>query len=75
MTPDYEITITINTENAAFEDSPGREVARILSEQAHRFYSLADMAHLEDGATLFDINGNLCGSVTITRNGSTPDPD
>ena len=54
------VTITINTENAAFEDSPTGEIARILRDLAERFE--------QDGIPpekLFDINGNSVGTVTI----------
>lgn len=48
--------LTIETGNAAFEDDPGAEVARILRE-------VAELA--EEGSTsgpLYDINGNPVGS-------------
>jgi hypothetical protein len=55
------VTITIETGSAAFEDSPASEVARILRDMAGRFE--------RDGArpclTLRDINGNRCGLVSI----------
>lgn len=52
------ITITIDTGNQAFDDTPGIEVARMLRELATK---------LEAGnvpETLKDINGNTCGIVT-----------
>ncbi len=61
-----KITITINTDNAAFEDyGLESEVARILKRYA---------SELEDGLinvsvgprNLHDINGNAAGKVTIT---------
>lgn len=59
-----QITITINTDNAAFsgEDGPG-EVARILD----RIKGLIQVRdYLEpDTLTLRDINGNTCGEVRI----------
>lgn len=55
------ITISIETGNAAFADSPASEIARILRDLAKRFE--------RDGAssclTLRDINGNRCGRVAI----------
>lgn len=55
------ITITIETDNAAFEDDPGAEVARILREMA---------AHCaEDGiggaeGNYRDANGNTCAKFS-----------
>jgi hypothetical protein len=55
------ITITINTDNAAFENMAGIEVARILRK-------LADMIEDWPGANEFtygcrDANGNKVGSI------------
>lgn len=54
------ITITIETGNAAFEDAPASEIARILR-------GLADK--LESNGTpperLRDANGNTCGIVKV----------
>lgn len=55
-----QITITIETSNAAFDDAPASEVARILRFLAHRFE--------QDGLVdrkLYDDNGNACGNVAI----------
>lgn len=54
------ITITIETGNAAFEDSPTAEIGRILRSLADRFERYG--THPEN---LRDINGNTCGKVTI----------
>lgn len=53
------IIITIETENAAFDDEPVGEVVRILRHLAARFAS--------DGQfpTVCDANGNTCGSVRV----------
>ena len=54
------ITIRIETGNAAFEDSPTGEIARLLRDLADRFE--------QDGippSTLHDLNGNFCGEVQI----------
>lgn len=54
------ITITINTDNAAFDDGSD-EVTRILG-------NLADDAlygNLFNGQHILDSNGNTCGLVTI----------
>lgn len=57
------ITITINADNAAFQDSPVEEVTRIL-------YGIKDAVDLrsletEQSANLRDSNGNTVGKVTI----------
>lgn len=54
------ININIHTGNAAFEDSPASEIARILRDLAEQFE--------QDGAprqVLRDINGNFCGEVSV----------
>lgn len=58
--------VSIGTDNSAFDDSPGIELARILR-------SLADCVDGADVATvvafdafgLRDVNGNTVGSVAI----------
>lgn len=55
------ITITIDTDNAAFEGAEVEEVARILSELA---WEIEDNAHIDD-CSLRDINGNTVGHLTI----------
>ena len=63
------VTITIETGDAAFEDSPVSEVARILRDLASRFErdGVSYCLTLRDinGLTLHDINGNRCGLVSI----------
>lgn len=58
------ITITINTDNAAFEGSPRREVKRILTEFMQKSMT---QSTLTDGTdlSLFDINGNKVGSFKV----------
>lgn len=61
-----DITITINTDNAAFGDDPANELSRMLLQLS------ADWLHqrvpLEPGDefNLRDINGNTVGKVTVT---------
>jgi len=57
-----KIEITIETGNAAFDDEPATEIARILRKLADRFER--DGA-LPDGLPLQDANGNTCGRVWI----------
>lgn len=59
------ITITINTDNAAFEPEPADEVERILRRLANDVRDIFQDV-LEDGFSLRDINGNTVGSVTVT---------
>ena len=56
------ITIKIETGNAAFEDSPTAEIARILRKLADDFERNGIPPE-----TLRDINGNFCGSVHIVE--------
>jgi hypothetical protein len=56
------VKIEINTDNAAFGDAPGWELARILRKQADRFDS-----GLLGGAKLHDHNGNDCGKVEVVE--------
>jgi hypothetical protein len=61
------ISVTLETNgNAAFEDSPATEIARILREAAKRIEN-GDFGSDGDGFRLNDINGNKCGRVTIER--------
>lgn len=55
------ITIQIRTDNAAFEDTGGSEVARILRELAEQYDS--DGLHIF--VKLYDINGNAVGTVNV----------
>jgi len=55
------ITITIKTDNAAFQDGNRyAEVARILRQ-------LADQADRNATLSVRDINGNQCGAVACTN--------
>lgn len=51
------ITITIDTDNAAFEGEPAYEIARILRKLADQFET--------EGVPpekIYDLNGNACGT-------------
>lgn len=54
------ITITINTDNEAFQPDADLEIARILERLAKEWYSVGD------GYKLRDYNGNTVGKVEIT---------
>jgi hypothetical protein len=56
------LTLTIKMDNAAFEDDPITEAARILRTLAQDMekFGLSDKA-------LFDYNGNHVGLVKVTR--------
>ncbi len=58
-------TITIEMDNAAFEDTNGIDLARILKRLANQIddYSLTSA----DNLTLRDSNGNRVGSFTVTE--------
>lgn len=63
------ITITINTENAAFDPDPAREIVRILIALT---YKLQDGDYHWDGEEftfdpLYDLNGNKVGTVEVTE--------
>ena len=63
-------TIEISDDNAAFDDSPATELARILITLSHRVLqegTLLPLLHPSslEGAIL-DFNGNTCGSVTVS---------
>ena len=56
------VKIVITTGNAAFDDEPASEIARILRNLAERFE--------HDGIppeAIRDANGNVCGSVEVQR--------
>jgi hypothetical protein len=59
------LTIVIETDNAAFEDSPGAELARILREVADK---LARHSEVQPGDSfkLRDLNGNTVGKADFT---------
>lgn len=60
---DVDITITINTGNAAFSDDPGAETARILRALADKF----EAGRGGDVSKLMDANGNKVGTVSISE--------
>jgi hypothetical protein len=55
--------LTIRTDNAAFEDDPGAECARILRDVA------TAIERGTRGAPLHDINGNQVGRFDLKRKG------
>ena len=55
----------IDMDNDAFAVDPGVEIARILRSHAQRIDG-ASLSSLEDGGTIFDINGARVGSWTVT---------
>jgi hypothetical protein len=63
-----KLTLEINMDNAAFEDSPGQEAARILRLAARK----VEGAEAQDIGSfpLLDSNGNKVGRVTVE--GSQP---
>lgn len=59
-----DIIIKINTDNAAFEDNCGPEVARILADIGNTLCYVEPIDWR--GGPLKDINGNKVGEITIT---------
>jgi len=59
------IIITINTDNAAFEDNP-HEVSRILVKLAETLSGDPD-TNMDGSITLRDANGNTCGFCEVTE--------
>ena len=55
-------TLEIETENAAFEKTPGREIARVLRRLADRLEGGFACA---DGGKLMDVNGNSVGNWSL----------
>jgi hypothetical protein len=55
-----QITITINTDNDAFQDDPQGQIADILESIAHNARGGADF---ED--YVYDVNGNKCGTIKV----------
>lgn len=55
------VTITINTDNEAFEDNPEHEIAWLLENLSHQFKT----GTVHDGTTKRDHNGNTVLTVKI----------
>jgi hypothetical protein len=55
-----KITITIDTDNDAFQDDPKGQIADILESIAHNARGGADF---ED--YVYDVNGNKCGTIKV----------
>jgi len=64
------ITITINTDNAAFSDWPEDEVASILDKLSYKLRE--DGADAVDDLPLKDYNGNTVGKVTLSDDWDLP---
>ena len=59
------ITITIDTANDAFVDSPTGEIARILTGLAQEVVTYGPLI----GHSIRDRNGNFCGRLEVTDDG------
>jgi hypothetical protein len=57
-----QFKLTIECDNAAFDDEPCFEVARILREAAERILNMGTIDH----GVIRDINGNRVGSWDFT---------
>lgn len=62
-----KVTLTIKTGNAAFEDNPEIETARILRYAANRLANGTWMLNCvkRDEKKLLDTNGNAVGRMTV----------
>jgi hypothetical protein len=58
-----KINITIECNNAAFENTPEVETARILRELARKVEQLG----LNDNIPLIDMNGNKVGKLEVEK--------
>jgi hypothetical protein len=61
--------IRINADNAAFDDAPGFEVARILRRLADK------VEGGQQAGFLYDINGNTVGHLTVIHDGEDEGED
>lgn len=59
------IRIEIKTDNAAFEDDPGLEVASILRDIADSFEGGAYSVDSDERHKILESNGNACGFVIV----------
>lgn len=59
------LNISINTGNAAFDDAPASELARILRKLADRLETEGAPPHGEEAFYLHDYNGNRAGVAEI----------
>ena len=66
-------TLSLNLDNAAFEDAPAAEVARILTALAETLAGEPSMP--EDPLPLCDINGNTVGRCQTLDERATPEPE
>lgn len=67
MSAILRLSVTIDCEGAAFDGYANGELARILGDLADRIESAAsDDILAPEGLSLFDINGNRCGSARIS---------
>ena len=60
-----ELTVTIQMDNAAFDDHPQVEVAAILRDLTARVEAYAHLAPGVD-LSLYDSNGNWVGNAIVT---------
>lgn len=60
-----KLKISIDMENAAFEDCNGNEVARILKQLAERLE--CEALDTDYNMPLGDLNGNCVGNAKVTR--------
>ena len=59
--------LTVDMDNAAFEDAPGYELSRILGQVHHQAQTEGARAFMGAGMFLRDSNGNTVGEARIER--------
>jgi len=60
-----QIKIEFSTENAAFEDDPGREIFRILAKAQLKIAAHESTGYSHQKHKLLDVNGNTVGYVEV----------
>jgi len=57
-------TLTIDCDNAAFDDGPNSAIAEILRTQAHRLDVMAEI--FDEDVPVMDANGNRVGAARLS---------
>lgn len=66
-----KLILSMDLDNAAFEDGGAEEVGRILSSVAERIPD--PLGPTSGKLSMHDANGNYCGEVVIVENSPSPD--
>lgn len=60
-----KFSLDIRCDNAAFDDAPGAEIAKLLRDVAERFDGVRNLP--EQSALLRDANGNRVGAWKLSK--------